>query len=166
MDVKSSFLNGELEEEVYIEYPKGCPLTNDKYIVWRLRKALYGLKQAPRTQYARLDKHLTNLEYNKGMVGSNLYWKEIDVGFMILVIFVDDIIFGGNDEESKKFANEMKKEFEMRMIGEMKYFLVLQIIQNKEGIFISQTKYLMDLLKIFGLKTCKPIGTPMVTRHK
>ena len=85
---------------------------------------------------------------------------------MILVIFVDDIIFGGNDDESEEFAEEMKKEFEMSMIGEMKYFLGLQIVQNKEGIFISQTKYLKDLLKMFGLETCKPIGTPMVTRHK
>ena len=60
----------------------------------------------------------------------------------------------------------MKKEFEMSMIREMKYFLGLQIVQNKEGIFISQTKYLKDLLKKFGLETCKPIGAPMVTRHK
>ena len=72
---------------------------------------------------------------------------------MILVIFVDDTIFGGHDEESEKFAKEMKKEFEMSMIGEMKYFLGLQIAQNKERIFISQTKYLKDLLKRFGLET-------------
>ena len=85
---------------------------------------------------------------------------------MILVIFVDDIIFGGNDDESDKFAEEMKKEFEMSMIGEMKYFLGLQIVQDKEGIFISQTKYLKDLPKRFGLETCKLVGTPMVTRHK
>ena len=80
---------------------------------------------------------------------------------MILVIFVDDIIFGENDEESSKFFEEMKKEFEMSMIGEMKYFLGLQIIQNKEGIFISQTKYLKDLLKRFSLETCKLVGAPM-----
>ena len=85
---------------------------------------------------------------------------------MILVIFVDDIIFGGNDEESEKFVEEMKKEFEMSMIGEMKCFLGFQIVQNKEGIFISQTKYLKDLLKGFSLETFKPIGTPTVTRHK
>ena len=60
----------------------------------------------------------------------------------------------------------MKNEFEMSMIGEMKFFLGLQIVQNKEGIFISQTKYLKDLLKWFGLEGCKPIGTPMVTGHK
>src|SRR5271163_1380438 len=112
MAVKSKFLNGELEEEVYIEQPEGCPLIDDKEIVCRLRKALYRLKQAPRTWYARLDKHLTKLGYRKGIIDSNLYWKETNDGLMILVIFVDDIIFGGNDEESEKFVEEMKNEFE------------------------------------------------------
>ena len=74
------------------------------------------------------------------MANNNLYWKEIDDGLMILVIFVDDIIFGGHDDESDKFAKEMKKEFEMIMIREMKYFLGLQLVHDKEGIFISQTK--------------------------
>ena len=111
MDVKSIFLNGELEEEVYIEQPEGCSLSDDKDIVCRLKKELYGLKQAPKTWYARLEKHLNKLAYNKGMTDSNLYWKEIDDGLMILVIFVNDIIFGGNDDESKKFVEEMKKEF-------------------------------------------------------
>ena len=73
---------------------------------------------------------------------------------MILVIFVDDIIFGRNDDESDKFAKEMKKEFEMSMIGEMQYFLGFLIVWDKEGIFISQTKYLKDLLKRFGLESC------------
>ena len=70
------------------------------------------------------------------MVDRNLHWKETDDDLMILVIFVDDIIFGGSDEERNKFAKEMKKEFEMTMIGEMKYFLGLQVVHNKEGLFI------------------------------
>ena len=82
IDVKSAFLNGELEQEVYIEQSEGCPLTDDKDIVCRLKKALYGLKQAPRTWYARLDKHLTKLGYRKGMEDINLYQKEIDDGLM------------------------------------------------------------------------------------
>lgn len=85
---------------------------------------------------------------------------------MILVIFFDDITFGGNDGESEKFVEEMKKEFEMSIIEEMKYFLGLQIVQNEEGIFISQTKYLKDILKRFGLEICKPVGKPMLTRHR
>ena len=135
-------------------------------MVCKLKKALYSLKQAPKTWYARLDKHLTKLGFRKFMVDNNLYQKEIDDGLMILVISVDDIIFGGDDDESDKFSEEMKKEFQMIMIGEMKYFLRLQIVQDKEGIFIFQTKYLKDLLKRFGLETCKPIGTPMITGHK
>ena len=74
MDIKSNFLNGELEE-VYIEHPKGCPLIDDKDMVCRLKKSLYGLKKAPITQYGRLDKHLTKLGYKKGMANGNLYWE-------------------------------------------------------------------------------------------
>ena len=107
MDVKLAFLNGELEEEVCIEQPKGCPLIDEKEIVYKLKKILYGLKQAPRTQYARLEKHLTKLGYINGMEDSNLYWKEIDDGLMILVIFFDGIIFGANDNESEKFIEEI-----------------------------------------------------------
>ena len=105
---------------------------NDKEMVCELKQALYGLKQAPITQYARLDKHLTKHGFSKGMTDNNLHQKEIDDGLMILVIFVDYIIFRGDDDESDKFGKEMKKEFEMSMIGEMKYFIGLQIMQNKE----------------------------------
>ena len=85
------------------------------------------------------------------MTGTNLYLKEIEDGLLIIVIFVDDIIFGVNDEASDKFVEDMKNEFEMSMIGEMKFFLGLQIVHNNDDIFISQAKYLNDLLKIFGL---------------
>ena len=166
IDVKSAFLNGELEEEVYIEQPKGFPLTEDKEMVCRLKKTLYGLKQAPRTWYARLDSYLAKLGFAKGTAYSNLYLKEIENSLLIIVIFVDDIIFGGNDEASDKFAEEMKNEFEMSMIGEMKFFLGLQIVQNIDHIFILEDKYLKYFLKRFGLENCKPIGTPMITSHK
>ena len=73
MDVKSTFLNGELKEEVYIEQLEGCPLINDKDIVWKLKKALYGMKQVTRTWYASLDTHLIKLGFSKGMVDNNLY---------------------------------------------------------------------------------------------
>ena len=84
----------------------------------------------------------------------------------IIVIFVDDIIFGGSDKESDKFDEEMKNEFEISMIGEMEVFLGLQIVQNKDGIIISQIKQLKYLLKRFGLENYKPIGTLMITSHK
>ena len=86
---------------------------------------------------------------------STLYLKEIENGLLIIVIFLDDTIFGGNDEASDKFYKEMKNEFDMSMIGEMKFFLGLQIDLNSEGIFISQVKYLKFVEKVwFGkLKT-------------
>lgn len=104
MYVKSPFLNGELEEEVYIGQPKGFTLSEDKDIVCKINKDLYGLKQAPRTWYAKLE----NLGYAKGMGDSNLYLKEFENGFLIIVIFVDDIIFRVYVEASDKFVEEMK----------------------------------------------------------
>ena len=94
-------------------------------MLYKLKKALYGLKQAPRTKYARLESYLEKLGFAKGTTNSNLYLKEIENGLLIIVIFVDDIIFGGNNEASDKFTKEMKNEFEMSMIGEIKIFLGL-----------------------------------------
>lgn len=95
-------------------------MKNKEDLVFRLKKTLYGLKQAPRARYARLDKILTSLEFMKGNVDSNSYLRNNDNGLLIVVVFVDDIIFGGNDEASNTFLEEIKKEFEMSMIGEMK----------------------------------------------
>ena len=128
LPTKLAFLNGELEEEVYIENIEGFPVSEDKDMVCKLKKALYGLKQEPRTWYARLDNYLEKLGFAKCTTYSNLYLKEFENGLLIIVIFVDDIIFRGNDEASDKFAEEMKNEFEMSMIGEMKFFLELQIV--------------------------------------
>ena len=83
MDVKSAFLNGELEQEVYIEQPEGFPLLKEKDTICRLKKSLYGLKQAPRTWNARLDKYLAKLRFAKGTIDSNLYLKEIKNGFFL-----------------------------------------------------------------------------------
>jgi hypothetical protein len=82
---------------------------------------------------------------------------------LIIVVYVDDIIFGSNDDEmSQRFAEEMKKEFEMSMLGELSFFLGLQITQTSKGIFISQTKYIKEMLKKFEMEDCKPVSTPMV----
>ena len=91
MDVKSTFLNGELEE-VYIEQPTGFLLNKEKDIISRLKKALYGLKKAPRTWCARLDKYLEKLGFSKGTIDNKLYLKEIENSLLIIIVFVDDII--------------------------------------------------------------------------
>ena len=97
-------------------------------MICRLKKALYGLKKAHRTWYARLDSSFKKFGFAKGTTNSNLYLKEVENGFLIIVIFFDDIMFGGNYQESNKISKEMKNEFEMSMIGEMQFFLGLQIV--------------------------------------
>ena len=154
MDVKSAFLNGDLNEEVYIEQPDGFILGNDPNLVCKLKKALYGLKQAPRAWYFRLDEYLHQQGFAKGSTDNNLYIKVDNEKLLILVVYVDDIIFGSNEEDmSQNFSLVMQKEFEMSMLGELTYFLGLQVQQKKDGIFLSQTKYLKQILKKYYLSS-------------
>eukprot|EP00253_Pinus_taeda_P011742 PITA_11742 len=163
MDVKSAFLSGDLEEEVYIEQPNGFILGNDPNLVCRLKKTLYGFKQAPRAWYYRLDKYLHQQGFSKGSADSNLYIKIENDKLLILVVYVDDIIFGSNEEAMiQSFAVVMQKEFEMSILGELTYFLGLQIQQNEGDIFLSQTKYLKQILKNYGMEDSKLVCTPMV----
>ena len=138
MDVKSTFLNGELEEKIYIEQPEGFQISDKKGYVCRLKKALYGLKQAPRAWYARLDKYLQRKGFRKGNVDSNLYVKVDNESMIIIEVYVDDIIFGSDDDQlSKEFSKDMQHEFEMSLLGELSFFLDIQISQFDKGIFIS-----------------------------
>ena len=106
MDVKSAFLNGILEEEVYIDQPKGFVDDNNEDMVWKLYKALYGLKQAPRAWYERLHKYLVNIGFEWTNDKNNMYIKtEKGKDILIFEIFVDDIIFGGKDALCKYFAD-------------------------------------------------------------
>ena len=164
INMKSAFLNGDLDEEVYIEQLDGLTLGNDPKLVCRLKKALYGLKQALRAWYYRLDKYLHQQGFIKGSTDNNLYIKIDNDELLILVVYVDDIIFGSNEEDmNENFALVMQKEFEMSMLGELTYFLGLQVQQNKDVIYLSQTKYLKQILKKYGTEDSKPVCTPMVT---
>eukprot|EP00253_Pinus_taeda_P008418 PITA_08418 len=163
MDVKSACLNGDLEEEVYIEKPDGFILANDSKLVCRFKKDLYGIKQAPRAWYYRLEKYLHQQGFSKGSIVSNLYITIENDKLLILVVYVDDIIFGSNEEAmNQNFALVMQKELEMSLIGELTYFLGLQIQQNEGGIFLYQTKYLKQILKKYGMEGSKLVCTPMV----
>jgi hypothetical protein len=167
MDIKSSFLNGELEEEVYIEKLEGFKLLDNPDYVYKLKKALYGLKQAPRAWYSKLDKYLQQAGFRKGSANNNLYIKVSQGNILLIEVYVDDIIFGSDDDRlSHKFAKDMHNEFEMSLLGEISFFLGLQIHQRNQGIFISQTKYIREMLKRFRMEYCKPVITPMQTSCK
>ncbi|WVZ85243.1 hypothetical protein U9M48_032190 [Paspalum notatum var. saurae] len=167
MDVKSAFLNGYINELVYVEQPPGFEDPYHPDHVYRLSKALYGLKQAPRAWYERLRDFLIEKGFKIGRVDTTLFTKKMDNDLFVCQVYVDDIIFGSKNEEfCKEFGKMMAKEFEMSMIGELTFFLRFQIKQLKEGTFIYQKKYTRDLLKRFKMDDCKPIETPMATNTK
>jgi hypothetical protein len=164
MDVKSAFLNGKINELVYVEQPPGFEDPRNHNHVYRLKKALYRLKQAPSAWYKRLSGFLIKQDFKRGMVDTTLFTKDIDRDLFICQIYANDIIFGStNDALSHEFATMMSKEFEMSMIGELNFFLGIQIKQMDHGTFVSQDKYLKDISKKFDMDNCKPNKTPMAT---
>nr|GFA45510.1 copia protein [Tanacetum cinerariifolium] len=128
MDVKMDFLNGPLKNEVYVSQPEGFIDPEFPNHVYRLKKALYGLKQAPRAWYDKLSSFLIEHGFTKGIVEPTLFTRHHEGDILLIQVYVDDIIFGStNPDFSKRFANLMKNNFEMSMMGELKFFLRLQV---------------------------------------
>jgi hypothetical protein len=141
MDVKSAFLNGFINELVYVDQPPGFEDPRYPNHIYRLSKALYGLKQAPRAWYEHLRDFLIEKGFTIGKVDTILFTKKLNGEFFICQVYVDEIIFGSTNEDyCKEFGELMSKEFEMSMIGELTFFLGFQVKQMREGIFISQEK--------------------------
>ncbi|XP_020236278.1 uncharacterized protein LOC109815872, partial [Cajanus cajan] len=158
---KSVFLNGFIQEEVYVEQPLGFVDFKYPNHVYKLKKALYGLKQAPRSWYDKLSKFLIENDYVRGKVDNTLFVKKFKKDTMYVQIYVDDIVFGSsNPSLCEEFVKTMQGEFEMSMKGELTFFLGLQIKQLNDGTFISQSKYCNELLKKFGMDGCKEAATP------
>ncbi|KAI3770443.1 hypothetical protein L6452_01576 [Arctium lappa] len=162
MDVKSAFLNGKLNEEVYVEQPPGFYDPKHPNYVYKLDKALYGLKQAPRAWYDTLSSFLISENFERGKIDNTLFFRKIKGHIILVQIYVDDIIFGStNPSLCTRFAERMKKEYKMSMMGELTYFLGLQIKQSDKGTFINQGKYVKDMLKKFDLTQTSAMKTPM-----
>ncbi|KAJ0805060.1 putative RNA-directed DNA polymerase [Helianthus annuus] len=166
MDVKSAFLHGVVKEEVYVEQPPGFedPLHPDRVLL--LNKALYGLHQAPRAWYETLSTYLLSNGFRRGLIDCTLFIKENGEDLLLVQVYVDDIIFGSTDDKlCKEFEKVMQDRFEMSAMGEMTFFLGLQVNQSESGIFIHQTKYVGDILSRFQMSDSKPISTPLPQNH-
>nr|GEW98878.1 retrovirus-related Pol polyprotein from transposon TNT 1-94 [Tanacetum cinerariifolium] len=166
MEVKTAFLYGPLKEEVYVNQPDGFvdPYHPDK--VYRLNKALYGLKQAPRAWYDELSTFLVSKGFSKGFTDPTLFITKHMGDILLVQIYVDDIIFGStNLKLLKQFEKLMHSKFEMSMMGELKFFLGIQIHQSPRGIFINQAKYAQEILINHGMTSCDSVGTPMATKQ-
>ncbi|CAM8907582.1 unnamed protein product [Rhodiola kirilowii] len=162
MDVKTTFLNGVLKEEVYVSQTPGFEDRDYPNHVYALDKALYGLKQAPRAWYERLSLFLLSHGYVRGEVDKTLFLLKEGNDTLVVQVYVDDIIFGStNPRLIKKSTDLMSSEFEMSMVGELKYFLELQVEQGEDGTRIHQQKYVREILKKFGMDSAKTCATPM-----
>ena len=138
MDVKSAFLNGYINEEVYVSQPLGFEYHKFPENVYRLEKTLYRLKQAPRQWYERLS-------YERGKIDKTLFIKKACSDIIVFQVCVDDIIFGSTDEKlCEQFVAAMQGEFEMSMMRELNYLLGLQF---KHETFLNQSKYRREFLK-------------------
>ena len=127
MDVKIVFLNGIIEEEVYIEQPKGFEIFSNESHVCRLKRALYGLKQAPRAWYTRIDSYFTGIGFTKSEADANLYQIVVEGKLLIIVIYVDDLILTSDEQLIHSCKANLAKEFEMKDLGLLHYFLGLEI---------------------------------------
>jgi hypothetical protein len=164
MDVKSAFLNGVLEEEACVRQPSGFESEKFPHRVYKLRKALYGLKQAPRAWYGRLRGFLFERGFEMGKVDQTLFFLRQGRDILIVQEYVDDIVFGGSSNSLvARFVEDMSREFEMSMMGELQFFLGLQIKQSKEGTFMHQAKYTKDIMRKFKMEDSKAMTTPMST---
>ncbi|XP_074379364.1 retrovirus-related Pol polyprotein from transposon TNT 1-94 isoform X2 [Apium graveolens] len=167
MDVKSAFLNGVLEEEIFVEQPEGFVCKGQEDKVYRLIKALYGCRQAPRTWYSRIDTHLLSLGFVKSLSEATLYVKKSDFEILVVSLYVDDLLVtGSNLKQIDNFKEEMKAAFEMTDLGKMTFFLGMEVQQNTNEIFICQKKYAKEILKKFNMDECKPTTTPMNNKEK
>ncbi|GJS16529.1 putative ribonuclease H-like domain-containing protein [Tanacetum coccineum] len=166
MDVKSAFLYGTIDEEVYVSQPLGFVDPKFPKKVYKVVKALYGLHQAPRAWYATLSTFLLKNEYRRRTINKTRFIKKDKNDIILVQVYVDDIIFGSTKRSwCDEFEALMKSRFQMSSMGELTFFLGLQVKQKEDGIFISQDKYVAEILKKFGFMSVKTACTPIET-HK
>ncbi|RYA73307.1 hypothetical protein DD595_25120, partial [Enterobacter cloacae complex sp. 4DZ3-17B2] len=166
-DIVTAFLNGDIFEEVYVTQPRGFVIKGQEDKVCRCKKALYGLKQSPRAWYEKADTHLVKRGFRNSPTESTLYVKREDDVFLIVVLYVDDLLITGpNERHIAEFKADLNATFKMKDLGLLHHYLGIQFKQCDGGIALCQKSYIETLLCKFGLEDCKPIATPMKTGLK
>ena len=168
LDVKNAFLNGNLEEKVYMEIPPGLETSFNNNRVCKLKKSLYGLKQSPRAWFGRFAKSVTKQGYTQCQADHKIFVKfSSENKIAVLIVYVDDIILTGDyEEELSGMKKHLAKEFEIKNLDYLRCFLDMEVARSKKGIFVSQCKYVLDLLKETSMVGCKPADTPMDSMKK
>ncbi|RVX11445.1 Retrovirus-related Pol polyprotein from transposon TNT 1-94 [Vitis vinifera] len=165
LDVKNAFLHGFLKEEVFMEQPPGFINEDLLNHVCKLNRSLYGLKQAPRAWFDRLSQCLLHLGFCCGKADSSLFILHKSQSIVLLLIYVDDIIVIGNDNNIiSDLISTLSSEFSLKDLGSLHYFLGLEVKYLPNGLFVSQTKYIRDLLEHTKMMECTPINTPLALK--
>ena len=159
--MKNTFLHVDLEEKVYMEGPPGLQ-ERDPGTVCKLKKALYGLKQSPWAWFGKFSKAMKSMGYTQSRGDHTLFFKHSSGKVTTLLVYVDDIVVTGSDmEEQQSLKRKLAEEFEIKDLGVLKYFLRIKVAYSKTGIFLSQCKYILDLLAKTGMTGGKGSSKPV-----
>ncbi|KAG7597976.1 Retrotransposon Copia-like N-terminal [Arabidopsis suecica] len=166
LDISNAFLNGDLDEEIYMTLPPGYTAkpgdTLPPNAVCKLHKSLYGLKQASRQWFLKFSSVLMKLGFQKSHTDHTLFVRNINGKYVAVLVYVDDIIITANDDDTVSTLKlDLQKAFKLRDLGTLQYFLGLEIARSAKGISICQRKYILELLEETKLLACKPSSVPM-----
>ncbi|KAG8499189.1 hypothetical protein CXB51_005621 [Gossypium anomalum] len=170
LDVKTAFLHGELEEDIYMQQPEGFTVSEKEDYVCLLKKSLYGLKQSPRQWYKRFDSFMTSHDFKRSSFDSCVYFKKNNDGsFVYLLLYVDDMLIAAKDKgEIRKVKAQLSEEFEMKDLGPAKKILGMEILRDRKTskLYLSQKGYIEKLLCRFNMRSAKPVSTPLAAHFR
>ena len=165
MDVKTTFLHGDLHEELYMRQPEGFVVTCKEHLVCKLRKSLYGLKQAPREWYYKFHTFMLSQGYKRSNIDHCLYTKRAtDGSLLILILYVDDMLLAGqHSDELAALQSKLNDTFDMKDLGDANHILGMRIKRDrsKRLLYLSQTEYIAKVLKRFNMEEGKALTTPL-----
>ncbi|KAL4347437.1 hypothetical protein GQ457_17G004910 [Hibiscus cannabinus] len=170
MDVKTAFLHGDLEEQIYMQQPEGFTQSGDEHLVCRLKKSLYGLKQSPRQWYKRFDSYMIKIGYKRCEYDYCVYVKSLDDGsFIFLLLYVDDMLIAAkNMHDVVGLKALLSQEFDLKDLGPAKKILGMEIHRDRSSrkLWLSQQIYVEKVLDRFGMSNAKPVSTPLANQFK
>ena len=166
MDVHNAFLHGDLEEDIYMTLPLGFKSSYGNKVC-KLQKSLYGLKQTPRQWFAKLSSKLLEYGFVHSYADYSLFTYHKNGVFMALLVYVDDIVLTGSDSTAcSAFKVYLHNYFRIKDLGPLKCLLGIEVARNSDGLFFSQCKYVLEIVKECGLLGAKPVEFPMETNHQ
>ena len=170
LDVKTAFLHGNLEEEIFMEQPEGFKKPGTENLVCRLKKSLYGLKQSPRQWYKRFDSYMIQIGYTRCEYDCCIYVKMLDDGsYIFLLLYVDDMLIAAKSMcEVDRLKALLRKEFDMKDLGTAKKILGMEIRRDRDSrkLWISQKNYIRKVLEKFNMQDANPVSTPLANHFK